>query len=128
MTQHAPLFTSKANMQHLRSSLYARSFEYLYPRRVLVNAYCVKHQGNIGAIERDFVTRELPGSIAANVETLQKTYQDEWDIIVADAQATLLANPGYYRKVLAGKEPIAPTEVEAVETAPETEEPEEALQ
>lgn len=126
MTQHQALFTSKTNMQHLRTSLYARVFQYLYPRRVLVNAYCVKHQGNIGAIEPEFVTRELPGSIAANVEALQNTYQDEWGAIVADAQATLLANARYYRKVLAGREPIAPTEAEAVEAISEIEEPEEA--
>ena len=127
MVQHAPLFTSKVNMQHLRTSLYARVFQYLYPRRVLVNAYCVKHNGNVEAIEPDVVARELPSSVAATIETLQKTYQDEWDTIVADAQATLLANAGYYRKVLAGKEPIAPSEAQAVETTPETQGPEEAL-
>jgi len=127
MAQHTSLFTSKVNMQHLRTSLYARVFQYLYPRRVLVNAYCAKYQGNVGALEPNFVARELPSSIAATIETLQKTYQDEWDSIVADAQATVLANAGYYRKVLAGKEPIAPAEEEAVQTAPETEEAEEAL-
>jgi len=38
MAEHAALFTNKTNMQHLKSSLYARVFQYLYPRRVLVNA------------------------------------------------------------------------------------------
>jgi len=122
MVQHAGLFTGKANMQHLRTSLYARVFQYLYPRRVLVNAYCVKHQRNVAAIEPEFIAQELPRSIAADVQKLQETYQDEWAAVVTDAQASLLANAGYYRKVLAGKEPIAPLAAEVVE---ETIEPEE---
>lgn len=128
MTQHINLFTNKANMNHLRTSLYARVFQYLYPRRVLVNAYCVKYQGNVRAIEPEFVKRELPSSIAENIEKLQKAYQDEWDTIIADAQETLSANAMYYRKVLAGNEPIAPTVVEAIEIVSETEEQEEELQ
>lgn len=120
MTQHTSLFTSKVNMQHLRTSLYARVFQYLYPRRVLVNVYCVKHRGNVRAIEPEFVARELPGSVAAAIETLQKTYQDKWGTIVTDAQMTLLANAGYYRKVLAGKEPIALADAQVAEATPET--------
>ncbi len=128
MVQHTSLFTSKVNMQHLRTSLYARVFQYLYPRRVLVNAYCFKHHGNVGAIEPDFLAQELPGSVAAATEPLKKAYEDEWDTIVADAQATLLANAGYYRKVWAGREPIAPAEMQAAETTPETDQPQEASQ
>ena len=107
---HAALFTNKVNMQHLRTSLYARVFQYLYPRRVLVNAYCIKHKGNPNAIATDFVASELPSSIATDVHKLQETYRNEWDIIVADARAGLLANTAYYDKVLRGKEQIAPVE------------------
>jgi hypothetical protein len=121
------LFTSKVNMQHLRTSLYARVFQYLYPRRVLVNAYCVKHQGNPNAIEAEFVNGELPSSIATDVQKLQETYRDEWEIIVADARASLLANAAYYDKVLRGKERIVPAEeAEQPEMKEEIEEPEEA--
>lgn len=129
MTQadHIKLFTNKVNMQHLRTSLYARVFQYLYPRRVLVNAYCVKHRGNPNAIEAGFVNSKLPSSITTDVQKLQETYRDEWEIIVADARASLLANAAYYDKVLRGKEKIAPAEdVEQPETEDEIEEPEEA--
>ncbi len=124
---HVKLFASKVNMQHLRTSLYARVFQYLYPRRVLVNAYCVKHQGNVDAIAAEFVARELPNSIAEDIQKLQETYRDEWEIIVADAKESLLANAAYYAKVLHGEEKLAPTEnVEQPETENEIEEPEEA--
>jgi len=129
MTQadRTKLFTSKVNMQHLRTSLYARVFQYLYPRRVLVNAYCVKHQGNPNAIAADFVASELPNSVAVDIQKLQETYRDEWKIIVADAKASLLANAAYYDKVLRGKERIVPAEeAEQPEMEEEIEEPEEA--
>jgi len=117
MTEHAALFINKVNMQHLKTSLYARVFQYLYPRRVLRNAYCLKHQGNLEALDPEFLTRELPGSVAVEMQKVQATYQAEWETIVADARQTLLENAAYYRKVLSGKEPV--------ETTPESsEEPE----
>jgi hypothetical protein len=113
MAEHSPLFTgNKTNMQHLKSSLYARVFQYLYPRRVLVNAYCNRHQGNLEALMPEFIARELPGSVADVVEKVQETYHAEWDAIVADASQTLLENAAYYREVLSGKE--------RVEAAPES--------
>jgi len=118
MAQKANLFTSRGNLQHLRTSLYARLFQYLYPRRVLANAYCVKHKGNPAAIETEFVAEALPKSIEAEIEKLKQTYGDEWDAVVADARASLIANRGYYKKVLAGKEQLT-TPKESVETEPE---------
>jgi hypothetical protein len=106
MTQHAALLVNKINMQHLKSSLYARVFQYLYPRRVLVNAYCLKHQGNEGALASDFLAREFPGSVVGEMQKVQATYQAEWETIVADARQTLLENTAYYRKVLSGKESV----------------------
>lgn len=111
MVKHTDLFTSKANMQHLKSSLYALVFQYLYPRRVLVNAYCLHHKGNDDALAPDFLENNFPDSVKAVVDKLQETYQTEWETIVADARRTLLENTAYYRKVLSGKE--------AVETPPE---------
>lgn len=119
MVQHKGVFTKKPNVQHLRTSLYARVFQYLYPRRVLVNAYCVKHQGNPKAIEPEFVEKALPRSIEAEVQKLKETYNDEWATIVADAQASLIANAAYYRKVLRGEEPVAPPEGETERTEAE---------
>ena len=112
VVENASIFTNKANMQHLRSSLYARVFQYLYPRRVLVNAYCLKHQGNEGALGADFLKRDFPGSIQAEVQKVRETYPAEWEAIVADARRTLEENAAYYRKVLSGKEPVeTPSEV-----------------
>ncbi|MEW6171545.1 MAG: hypothetical protein AB1510_00545 [Bacillota bacterium] len=112
MVQYAPLFISKPNMQHLRTSLYARVFQYLYPRRVLANAYCVKHQGNAEAIKAQFVEKALPDSIEEEVKKLKEVYLDEWDSIVADAKASIIANVAYYRKVLRGEESVTSSEEE----------------
>jgi hypothetical protein len=120
MMEHAAVFSNKVNVQHLRTSLYARVFQYLYPRRVLVNAYCAQHQGNPGALEPEFVARELPGAVAETVQKVQEVFRGEWDTIVADARARLLANTGYYSRVLTGKDKL-----ETVEEPVETEIPEE---
>jgi len=126
MAQQSAIFTGKANLQHLRTSLYARVFQYLYPRRVLVNAYCAKHQGNPEAIQPEFLEKELPHSIEAEIQKLRDIYtDDEWETIAADARASLVANTAYYGKVLRGVEKIE--QPEQPETA-ETEEPEEELQ
>lgn len=126
MAQQSNIFASKTNLQHLRTSLYARVFQYLYPRRVLVNAYCAKHRGNPEGIQPEFIDRELPRSIEAEIKKLQDVYDgDEWETIVADARASLVANAAYYSKVMRGEEPIAQSE--GPEMA-ETEEPQEELQ
>jgi hypothetical protein len=119
MVQHAGLFTGKANMQHLRTSLYARVFQYLYPRRVLANAYVGKHQGNLEAIKPEFLAERLPMSVEAEAQKIRETYSAEWETIVTDTRASLLANAAYYRKVLQGKEPITPPEGLVEEVEPE---------
>jgi hypothetical protein len=110
MTQHEQIFTRKTNLQHLRTSLYARIFQYCYPRRVMASAYCVKHQGNAQAIKPEFVEQELPRSITAEICKLQETYGAEWETIVADAKASLIANAAYYDKVLRGQAPATLSE------------------
>jgi hypothetical protein len=125
MRKQTNVFSNRVNTQHLRTSLYARVFQYLYPRRVLVNAYCVKHRGNSAAVEPGFIEKALPDSIMVGVQKLQDAYSDEWTSIVADAKASLIANAAYYRKVLRGEELIAPPEDEQQE--PEKGEPEEVL-
>lgn len=104
MTGNAALFCNKANMQHLMSSLYARVFYYLYPRRVLVNAYCIKHKGRKNALTHDFLTREFPESVLEEVKKVQEIYKSEWDDIVSDARQALLENAAYYSKVLSDNE------------------------
>lgn len=110
MNDNSSLFSSRPNMQHLRTSLYARVFQYLYPRRVLINAYCLEHRGNPDALTHEFLETAMPDSIEAAVQTLKQVYSEEWPTIVADARASLIANAGYYNKVLRGKETLAPPE------------------
>lgn len=111
MAQHSDLFTSKVNIQHLRTSLYARIFQYVYPRRVLANAYCSKHQGNPEAIKESFVMQAMPESIEVEVQKLKEVYSDEWKNIIAATRVSLIANAAYYEKVLRGKEAVAPPDV-----------------
>lgn|GEM_PF-672720 len=104
--QHREVFNKRANIQHLRSSLYARVFDYLYPRRVLANAFCQKHKGNPAVISPEFLEKELPKSIETEVQKLREVYGDDWEIIVTDTRDSLAANAAYYRKVLRGEEEI----------------------
>lgn len=130
MMHSTGLFTNKANMQHLRTSLYARVFQYLYPRRVLANAFCEKHKGNPEAIEPEFLAKHLPGSIETDVQKLRKVYSGEWETIVADARASLTANVAYYRKVLRGEKTVtlSQEEIEKVEAQQLDQQPEEVTQ
>ncbi|TCJ15717.1 hypothetical protein E0L93_12000 [Rubrobacter taiwanensis] len=125
MVQHKDIFTkNKANMQHLRASLYARAFQYLYPRRVLANVFCEKQKGSPDAIEPEFLAEALPNSIEGDVQKLREAYRDEWEEIVGDTRDSLVANAAYYRRVLRGEEPMAPPaeEVEEAEEEAELEE------
>ena len=97
-------------MQHLNTSLYARVFQYVYPRRVLANAYCEKHKGKLNALEEEMLTEQLPVSVVPAVQKIKQTYHADWDTIVADTQASLLANIAWYRKVLMGEIEETPLE------------------
>ena len=128
MSEHAALFTNKTNMQHLKTSLYARVFQYLYPRRVLTNAFCQQHKDDKTAIAEfravitakdvqgreskrreleDWLKETLPASIEGTIQKLKGLYDEaEWNTIVADARQTLLDHTAYYLKVLSGQETI----------------------
>ena len=99
MVGNQEVFTKSANMQHLKSSLYARVFQYVYPRRVLANTYCQKHRGNVDAIKAEVLNQQFPTSIEPEVQKLKETYADDWEAIVADVYKNLMIKP-YYRRVL----------------------------
>jgi hypothetical protein len=122
LLEHKEIFNKKANLQHLHASLYARVFNYLYPRRVLVNAYCGKHRGNIKAIEPEFIKKALPDSIKTEIQKLKETYSYEWENIINDAITSLIGNAAYYRKVLSGEEPVVSTREAGTEELKEIEE------
>ena len=100
MVGNQEVFTKSANMQHLKSSLYARVFQYVYPRRILENTYCQKHKGNVEAIETDVLYQQFPTSIELEIQKLKETYADDWESIVADVRNTFMTKVNYYRRVL----------------------------
>ena len=134
MLAHSEKFVRKANLQHLSTSLYARLFQYLYPRRVLANAYCLNHRGEpavLGKFKRlvsaqDLETRQdaqadlealldtdLLQSVDPLVSKLKTVYANEWETVVDDAKKSLIAGAHYYCKVLSGTEKPVPAELEA---------------
>ena len=97
------VFTKAANMQHLKSSLYARVFQYVYPRRVLANTYCQKHKGKVEAIKAEVLNQQFPTSIEPEIQRLKETYADDWETIVADVRNNFMTKANYYHKVLRGE-------------------------
>lgn len=130
MTQNKSILVSKANQQHLRTSLYARVFYYLYPRRVLANAYCEAHKGQTevaelfarlvsvrepeekrsarGALE-ELLRDTFPGTVSDTVAKVKETYSDEWETVVSSARSKLIASAPYYAGVLCGRQAMVPT-------------------
>ena len=103
MIGNQEVFTKSANLQHLKSSLYARVFQYVYPRRVLANSYCQKHKGNLDAIKEEMLAQLFPSSIETEVQKLKETYVEDWEGILADTCNNLTDAP-YYRRVLEDKD------------------------
>lgn len=102
MVGNQEVFTKSANMQHLKSSLYARVFQYVYPRRVLANTYCQKHKGNVEAIKAEVLNQQFPASIEPEIQKLKETYADDWETIVADVRNNFRTKANYYHKALQG--------------------------
>ncbi|MGE5586788.1 MAG: hypothetical protein ACM3ZO_01000 [Clostridia bacterium] len=134
MLAHSETFAKRANLQHLSTSLYARLFQYLYPRRVLANAYCLKHRGEQSVLDtfkrlvnaQDLETKrnaqadlealldtDLVQSTDSPISKLKTAYEDEWETVVDDAKQSLMAGAHYYCKVLSGTEKLVPAEPEA---------------
>jgi hypothetical protein len=110
LVQHSDDLTNKANSRHLRTSLYARVFQYLYPRRILANGYTVKCQQSeqMDALEPEVLSKLFPMSIETEVHKLRSAYTSEWESIVADAREDLLVNAKSYGRRLKGKLPEEP--------------------
>ncbi|NPV80772.1 MAG: hypothetical protein HPY52_10930 [Firmicutes bacterium] len=132
MLAHGEAFAKKSNIQHLSTSLYARLFQYLYPRRVLANAYCLKHRGEPEVLSRfkrfvdarDGETRQaakveleqlldtdFQQSVEPAVANLMTAYADDWKTIINDVKRNVMAGARYYHKVLTGEQ--APVSSEA---------------
>ena len=117
LLDHRNLFEGrKDNLNHLKRSLYARAYEYLYPRRLLTEAYAHANRGNPDALEEAAIHANFRRVVQPHIAKLAQVYgeSDRLQTIVAEAEGFLVANRQRYRWKL--------REIEAVEIPEETEE------
>uniref|UniRef100_A0A7C1JJ98 Uncharacterized protein n=1 Tax=Caldilinea aerophila TaxID=133453 RepID=A0A7C1JJ98_9CHLR len=114
LLEHRSLFEGrKDNLNHLKRSLYARAYEYLYPRRLLTGAYAEANRGNPNALEEDAIRANFRRVVQPHIAKLAEVYGqgEPLQTIVAEAEEFLIANRQRYRWKL--------REVETVETPEE---------
>jgi len=115
LLDHRSLFEGrKDNLNHLKRSLYARVYEYLYPRRLLTGAYAEANRGNPEALEETAIRASFRRVVQPHIAKLAEVYGEgeRLTAIVAEAQEFLIANRQRYRWKL--------REMEAVEASEET--------
>jgi len=111
LVDHRSLFEGgKDNLNHLQRSLYARAYEYLYPRRLLAGAYAEASRGNPDALEEDVIQSDFREVVQPHVAKLARVYGegDHLQSIVAEAESFLIANRHRYRwsrREMGGAEP-----------------------
>lgn len=95
----------KALIRHLRGSLYARIFGYMYPRRKVINEVVeiLKQEGKDVEYGKEYF-EEILESAEGSVEDLKEKIQDEWEVIVKDAKQKFCDTANYYKKVIGTKE------------------------
>lgn len=106
----------KDNLNHLKRSLYARAYEYLYPRRLLTGAYAEANRGNPDALEEPAIRANFRRMVQPRIATLAEVYGESGrlETIVTEAEEFLIANRQRYRWKL--------REMEAAEAPDETSE------
>ena len=89
---------SKDNLNHLKRSLYARAYEYLYPRRLLTATYAEANRGNPEALEEEAIKTGFRSEVKPNIDRLSKVYGDSMKLqrIVDEAEEFLIANRKRY--------------------------------
>lgn len=104
LMKNANLFAG-VNTQHLRTSLYACMFQYLYPRRVLANAYVFKSQQNrwLDALDPRVLDEKFPRVVETEIEKIRGAFSNDWGSIVDDARRDLLTNAKLYSRKLKGE-------------------------
>ena len=102
----------KDNLNHLKRSLFARVYEYLYPRRLLTGAYAEINRGNPEALEEAAIRAKFRQVVQPHIEKLSKVYGkgERLQTIVTEAEEFLIVNRQRYRWKLREME---------VETTPE---------
>jgi len=100
LLEHRSLFQGrKDNLNHLKRSLYARAYEYLYPRRLLTGAYAEANRGNPDALEEAAIQANFRRMVEPHIAKLKEIYGEgeQLEHIVAEAQEFLVANRQRYR-------------------------------
>lgn len=113
LLDHRGLFEGrKDNLNHLKRSLYARAYEYLYPRRLLTRAYAEANRGNPDALEEDAIRTNFRQVVAPRIAQLAEVYGEgeRLQTIVAEAEEFLIANRQRYRWKLREMESAEPPE------------------
>ncbi|MDM7912938.1 MAG: hypothetical protein QUS09_07565 [Methanotrichaceae archaeon] len=89
---------NKDNLNHLKRSLYARAYEYLYPRRLLTGAYAEANRGNPEALEEDAIKSGFCNKVKPYIDKLSTVYSDSEKLqrIVNEAEDFLIANRKRY--------------------------------
>jgi len=113
LLDHRSLFEDrKDNLNHLKRSLYARAYEYLYPRRLLTGAYAEANRGNPNALEEDAIRANFLQIVQPQIVKLSKVYGDSERLqtIVTEAEEFLIANRQRYRWKLREMEVVGMSE------------------
>lgn len=98
--------TKKVLIRHLRGSLYARVFGYMYPRRAIISEVVdiLREDGkdlDYGIEHFDEIVEKVEMEAK---EIRDRVSKDEWQVIVKDARQKLMTSKNYYKKVLNDRE------------------------
>jgi len=99
MIENRALFENrKDNLNHLKRSLYARAYEYLYPRRLLTGAYAEANRGNPEALEEDAIKSGFRSGVSPHIDRLAAVYGDSEKLqrILDESEEFLIANRKRY--------------------------------
>lgn len=101
----------KDNLNHLKRSLYARVYEYLYPRRLLTGAYAEANRGNSEALEEDAIRSKFRQEVKSHIDKLSVVYGNDEKLqkIIDEAEEYLIANRKRYIWKLKEMAVIAPS-------------------
>lgn len=109
LEENKQLFTGrnkKLLLQHLRGSLYARIFAYLYPRRQIclsIADYLRNNSSTPFDGEAQFDFAGIAGSLS-DLQEIKNIYTGEWLQLVADAEEIFFLVKSYYQKIITDKQ------------------------
>lgn len=94
----------KLIVQHLRGSLYARIFAYLYPRRAICFAVSDEVRDGKGSYEEALQKFDDIVDHAYELEQVKEIISDdEWRVAVEDAKQIFTESSAFFKKIISGK-------------------------